>query len=389
MVNNLNHMDCPLRVAFNGVPLLSPLTGIGQYSKSLLQSLDARSDVKALKFYGKSWSDQIRTPDLSATSTSLKPLIRKFFPYAYEVNRQLQQWCFSSGLQSIKPDIYHEPNFLAYRFDGPSVITVHDLSWVRYPEMHPIGRVRAINKYFEPGLRRASRIITDSVFVKQELIEVFGIRPEIIHPVLLGVDGLFVPRAPSETVSVLKELSLSHGQYLLTVGTLEPRKNLQLALKAYASLPSILRERFPLVLVGMKGWHTADLERRLAPMVASGQVRQLGYLSREDLAVVMAGATGMVYPSVYEGFGLPPLESMSCGVPVIASNASSIPEVVGDTAILIDPADVTGLAQCMIRFMEDEELRANLASKALARSKTFTWARCADETVAVYRAAKA
>lgn len=388
-VEGVNLVDRPLRVAFNGVPLLSPLTGIGQYSKSLLLSLDARTDVNTFKFYGMSWSDEIRTPSLSAASKNLKPLIRKYVPYAYDVNRQLQQWCFSSELRQIPPDVYHEPNFLAYKFDGPSVITVHDLSWIRYPEMHPIERVRAINKNFESGLRRASRIITDSVFVKQELIEVFGIRSEIIQPVALGVDNLFVPRAPTETASVLNELSLSHGQYLLAVGTLEPRKNLELTLKAYASLSSRLRLRFPLVLVGMKGWHTADLEKRLAPMVANGQVRQLGYLSRENLAVVMSGATAMLYPSVYEGFGLPPLESMSCGVPVVASNASSIPEVVGDTGLLIDPADVFELAQCMIRLMEDEVLRSNLASKALERSKAFSWARCADETVAVYRAARA
>jgi alpha-1,3-rhamnosyl/mannosyltransferase len=301
----------------------------------------------------------------------------------------LQQWCFSSGLQSYKPDIYHEPNFLAFQFDGPTVITVHDLSWVRYPEMHPIERVRAINKNFEPSLRRASRIITDSVFVKQELIEVFGVRPEIIHPVLLGVESLFFPRASIQTAAVLSGLSLNHGRYLLTVGTLEPRKNLELTLEAYASLPNRLRERFPLVLVGMKGWHTAGLEKMLTPLVAGGQVRQLGYLSREDLAVVVSGAIAMVYPSIYEGFGLPPLESMSCAVPVIASNASSIPEVVGETGLLIDPTDVVGLANCMIRFMEDNVLRSNLASKALARSKSFSWARCADETVSVYRAALA
>lgn len=387
MVNELNRMDRPLRLAFNGIPLLSPLTGIGQYSKNLLQSLDVRSDVKSLKFYGMSWSDQIRTPDLSLTSRSLKPLIRNAFPYAYDVNRQLQQWCFSSGLRYIKPDVYHEPNFLAYRFDGPSVITVHDLSWIRYPEMHPIGRVRAINKYFEPGLRRASRIITDSAFVMHELIDVFGIRPEIIKPVLLGVDSLFVPRLPGETASLLDGLSLIHGQYLLAVGTLEPRKNLQQALNAYASLPISLRQRFPLVLVGMKGWLTQDLEKKMAPMVASGQVRLLGYLSRKDLAFVMSGATALVYPSVYEGFGLPPLESMSCGVPVIASNASSIPEVVGDTGILIDPADAAELSQSMMRLIEDDKLRVDLASKALERSKTFSWARCANETVGVYRTA--
>ena len=316
-----------------------------------------------------------------------KEVIRKFVPKAYDIGRWGQQWRFSSGVQKFKPDVYHEPNFLAYRFDGPTIITVHDLSWIRYPEMHPVERVRAMDKFFEPGLRRASRVITDSEFVKQELIQVFGIRPEIIHPVLLGADVLFVPQDAAQTQTVLQGLSLSHGHYLLAVGTLEPRKNLHVALDAYASLPAKLRERFPLVLVGMKGWKTSSLEQKLAPIVASGQVRQLGYLSREDLAKVMAGAAAMVYPSIYEGFGLPPLESMACGVPVIASNVSSIPEVVGDSGLLIDPLDAKALTHKMMQLLEDEVLRLQLAKRALERSKLFSWEKCVDQTVHIYRSA--
>jgi alpha-1,3-rhamnosyl/mannosyltransferase len=385
----VNKSDRPLRVAFNGVPLLSPLTGIGQYSKSLLQGLDARADVSALKFYATGWSDQIRDKELPVVTQRWKSVVRKLIPNAYSIARYMQQSRFTEGLTNFKPDLYHEPNFLAYRFDGPSVITVHDLSWIRYPEMHPVERVRAMDKFFEPGLRRASRVITDSQFVKQELIEVFGIRPEIIHPVLLGADDLFQPQDAAQTQPVLQGLSLTHGRYLLAVGTLEPRKNLQVALEAFASLPASLRERFPLVLVGMKGWKTSALEQKLAPMVASGQVRQLGYLSRQDLATVMAGATAMVYPSVYEGFGLPPLESMACGVPVIASNVSSIPEVVGDCGLLIDPADAQALALKMAQLLEDEVLRSQLADRALARSQLFSWAKCTDQTVDVYKAAVA
>lgn len=386
----MNKSDRPLRVAFNGAPLLSPLTGIGQYSKSLLQGLDMRADVSTLKFYGLGWSEEIRKPGLpGVASIRWKEIARKLVPNAYDIIRWGKQWRFSSGIQKFKPDIYHEPNFLAHRFDGPSVITVHDLSWIRYPETHPVARVRAMDKFFEPGLRRASRVITDSEFVKQELIELFGIRPEIIHPVLLGADGLFAPLDAVQTQTVLQGLSLTHGHYLLAVGTLEPRKNLQVALEAYASLPTKLRERFPLVLVGMKGWKTSNLEQKLAPMVASGQVRQLGYLSREDLATVMAGATAMVYPSIYEGFGLPLLESMACGVPVIASNVSSIPEVVGDGGLLLDPFDAQALAQKMVQLLENDVFRSQLADRALARSRLFSWTKCTDQTIDVYKAAVA
>jgi glycosyltransferase involved in cell wall biosynthesis len=135
----------------------------------------------------------------------------------------------------------------------------------------------------------------------------------------------------------------------------------------------------------MKGWHTSKLEQQIAPLVTSGEVRLLGYLPRDDLATVIAGATTLVYPSIYEGFGLPPLEAMACGVPVITSNVSSIPEVVGDTGLTLDPQDVDGFAQAMQLIVTAPELRANMATKALARSRQFSWASCVSETVDAYK----
>jgi alpha-1,3-rhamnosyl/mannosyltransferase len=178
-----------------------------------------------------------------------------------------------------------------------------------------------------------------------------------------------------------------HGEYLLAVGTLEPRKNLSAALHAYRSLPASLRARYPLVIVGMLGWKTSALEQSLAPLVQAGEVRQLGYLPREELAVVTAGAMAMVYPSLYEGFGLPPLEAMACGVPAITSNTSSLPEVVGDSALTMAPHDVDLLASHMRDMLTQPELRQQLSERALARSRTFSWARCVDETLDAYRLA--
>ncbi|UUZ66964.1 glycosyltransferase family 4 protein [Polaromonas sp. P2-4] len=137
----------------------------------------------------------------------------------------------------------------------------------------------------------------------------------------------------------------------------------------------------------MKGWHTSALEQQMAPLISAGEIRQLGYVSREDLAIVIAGAQALVYPSVYEGFGLPPLEAMASGVPVIASNVSSIPEVVGDTGVLIDPQDVDGLAGAMEQVLSAPDMRQTMAQWALARSKEFTWAKCVSQTVDAYRAA--
>lgn len=373
-----------MQVAFNATALLSPLTGIGQYAHHLALGLQQIPEIDVNFFYGTGWSRDVRGKPLPNVTT-IKTLVRRFLPNSYAVSRAFQQNRFSEFTRKTPHDVYHEPNFLAYRFDGPSIITVHDLSWIRYPEMHPIARVRAMDKYFKPGLDRASLILTDSEFVKRELIDVFNVKPERIRPVLLGVEALFHPRSADETRSVLDANGLLHGQYLLAVGTLEPRKNLGVALQAFMRLNPQLRKRFPLVLVGMKGWHTSALEQQIAPLVAAGEIRQLGYLAREDLAKVIAGATTLIYPSIYEGFGLPPLEAMACGVPVITSNVSSIPEVVGDTGVMIAPDDVDGLVEAMKTMLTAPELRADMARKALVRSAQFTWANCVTQTVDAYR----
>ena len=378
-----------LKIGFNAFALLSPLTGIGQYAKHLLECMDTMPELDVHKFYAKGWSHEIRQNPMPLMASRWKSLASKLIPNSYDWSRRLQQYYFTAGVKAFKPQVYHEPNFLAFEFDGPTVITVHDLSWIRYPEMHLERRVRVMNKYFEPGLRRASLILTDSHFVKQEIIDLFGIRPEIIRPVHLGVEPLFTPLHAAQTFTTLTGLDLQHGQYLLAVGTLEPRKNLGMALRAFMALPAAIRKRHPLVLVGMKGWNTSELERQLGPLIQAGEVRQLGYLPRKDLVNVIAGATALVYPSVYEGFGLPPLEAMACGVPVIASDVSSIPEVVGSAGILFNPQDQTQLMQAMLTVTQAPEIRDALAAQALVRSRTFSWKRCALETVDVYRAAVA
>jgi len=373
-----------MRIAFNATALLSPLTGIGQYSRHLAMGLAAREDVDAEFFYGAFWSKEVRSAPLPAAA-SLFPWIRSKVPFSYALRRVVQKQRFESHTRRERFDIYHEPNILPLPFDGLTVVTVHDLSWIRFPQMHPPERVRAMDKYFEPGLRRASLILTDSAFVKRELMDVFGVRPELIVPVPLGVESLFRPQSAEETLPVLSRHSLVHGQYLLAVGTLEPRKNLQVALQAFMQLPPAIRKHYPLVLVGMTGWHTSALEAQMAPMIRAGEVRQLGYLSREDLATVIAGALTLIYPSIYEGFGLPPLEAMACGVPVIASDVSSLPEVVGDTGVLINPHDAEAVAQAIQLLVNDPAIRGKLSSKALDRSKEFTWDRCVTQTVGAYQ----
>jgi alpha-1,3-rhamnosyl/mannosyltransferase len=178
---------------------------------------------------------------------------------------------------------------------------------------------------------------------------------------------------------------LQAGQYILSVGTLEPRKNLTTAIKAYARLPETIRQDMPFVIAGMKGWRTDGLDKEVAALIEKGQIRRLGYVPDEALPALYSGARAFVYPSLYEGFGLPPLEAMACGTPVIVSNRSSLPEVVGDAGLKVEALDVDGLAGAMNQVIEDDVLRASLRQRGMERAKGFSWRRCAEETLAVYR----
>jgi alpha-1,3-rhamnosyl/mannosyltransferase len=379
----------PMRLAFNATALLSPLTGIGQYGFHLAGELLKMPELDIDFFYGTTWDKRRLTSIPSGAGKVMmpwmKPWIKQRIPFYPQIGRLYRQHQFTQQVKAAKFDVHHEPNYLPLRMDAPTVITAHDLSWIRYPEMHPAQRVAIMNRYFEKALYQASAVITDAEFVKQEIVDVFGIAPEKITAIPLGVESMFRPLSSDETRAVLSSHGLEHGRYFLTVGTLEPRKNLSLAIRAYSALPESIRKLYPLVVIGMKGWHSAEIEKLIAPLERSGYLRLLGYVSREDLATIMAGATTLIYPSIYEGFGLPPLEAMACGVPVICSNVSSLPEVVGDAGILIDPSDETGLRQKLLMLIEDPGQRDAFAVRSREQASSFTWEKCAQQTVNVYR----
>ena len=221
-----------MRVAFNSIALLSPMTGIGQYSAQIAKGLVDHPEISAEFFYGRRWGDSIYPPVLKDRPGPLRALLRRL-PLTYDMTHLVRSFAFSRRARAAKFDLYHESNFLAFPFDGPLVLTVHDLSWIRHPETHPLARVRAMNRYFEPSLRRASTVLTISEFGKRELIDVFSMDPARIRPITLGFGPEFHPRTSAQTLPVLQRLGLTHGQYFLAVGTLEPRKNLLLTLRSY------------------------------------------------------------------------------------------------------------------------------------------------------------
>jgi glycosyltransferase involved in cell wall biosynthesis len=235
---------------------------------------------------------------------------------------------------------------------------------------------------------RAAAIIVDSKFVRQEVMANLGVAPERVHAIHLGVSREFRPRGEPETCAALQALDLAHGGYVLSVGTIEPRKNVGHVLAAYARLPEPLRERYPLVVAGARGWRAADLESELHALAAAGRIRFLGNVPDADLPVLYSGAAAFVFASKYEGFGLPPLEAMASGVPVLVSERASLPEVVGDAALLIDPEHPEATARRLVALLEDSDARSLLARRGIERAARFTWEACARATLEVYRSVR-
>jgi alpha-1,3-rhamnosyl/mannosyltransferase len=297
----------------------------------------------------------------------------------------LRGYLFYRQACAYKHSIYHEPGYILMPFEGNAVTTVHDLSHLRFPQHHPKERVIHLEKNLQRTVQTAKGIITVSLFTKRELVELMGVDAARVTAIPLGVDESFRPRTKQELQPVLRGYRLVVGEYLLSVGTLEPRKNIGSLLDAYLKLDNKLRQRFPLVLVGAIGWKSGALVERIADLERRGQVRRLDYVPACDLPFLYAGAQSFVYPSIYEGFGLPPLEAMASGVPTLVSECASLPEVVGDAGLYAEPGDTDALSRRLERLLSDDAWRDRAREMSLERAKLFSWEDCVDKTVAVYR----
>ncbi|WP_202946137.1 glycosyltransferase family 4 protein [Collimonas fungivorans] len=374
-----------LNIALNSKILLAPRTGIGNYVAELAQALQQTPDIGMQYFNGLRWQDELVSepmPDYSRWAGMAKRL-----PGAYVFRRMLEQRHFNQGARTLRPDVYHEPSLWPLNFNGPTVMTVHDLTHVHFPQTQPKDRLREIERRLPSALARVSRILVDSAFIGQEIKKHFGVPEQKVVVAPLASSAVFQPRVEQQLSVRLNNLGLAYRGFILSVGTLEPRKNLLLTLKAHARLPAPLRERFPLLVVGMPGWQAQELDGALAQAVSVGHVRLAGYLDQADLACVTAAAKIMVFPSLYEGFGLPVLEAMASGTPVIASDCASLPEVAGAAAAYVDPQDEDGLTEQMRRLLEDDKAWMGQRIAGLERSVQFSWRKCAAITADVYRQA--
>jgi glycosyltransferase involved in cell wall biosynthesis len=283
------------------------------------------------------------------------------------------------------PDVLFVPaHVLPLIHPRASVVTVHDLGYLYYPEAHKEGDRRYLDWSTRWNAHQAAAVLADSGATKADLVRAYGARPDKIHVVHLGRDERIARVTnPLRLAEIRAKYDLSQ-RYFLYLGTLQPRKNLERVVQAFEAIcgrPELAGAQ--LVLAGRKGWLYDSLFARVEAAGLGERVIFPGYIPDEDVPALLSAATAFVFPSLYEGFGIPVLEAGGCGVPVITSNTSSLPEVAGDAALLVDPHDVDAIAEAMYRVVTDPDLAAELTRRGHENVKRFSWERCARETLAV------
>jgi glycosyltransferase involved in cell wall biosynthesis len=282
-------------------------------------------------------------------------------------------------------DVFHSVNgaVLPQRH-GRRVVTVQDLTCLHFPQFHPWTRRTLFRLSIQRAARLADAIIVPSSATERDLAARFRAAAKKIRVVPLAPRGHFVPLGPSETLPVISRYGLSDRAYLLFVGNIEPRKNLLALIDAYGRLRKRVRSAPCLALAGGEGWKNQSIHQAATVSPFASDIRFLGRVPDEELPALMNGAIAFVYPSLYEGFGLPPLEAMACGTPVITSSRSSLPEVVGDAALLVDPENRAELADAMARLVDEQTLREDLRERGVKQAQRFSWEETARLTVQVY-----
>jgi glycosyltransferase involved in cell wall biosynthesis len=396
-------IDERMDVILGAEALLAPLTGIGNYTAELLRGLRAEPRIRSVRcFANYQWlDDPLAPPDAVPAPLPTAPAgpsawakrgvlgvarrAVRIVPGARTLLQRQRDRLQASMLNRSGASLYHEPNFVLRPFDGPSIATIHDLSVYLHPQYHPPERVEFMTRHLPDTFARASRLVTVSETVRQELIAQLGIAPERVVAIHNGVGPDYHPRDAATLAPALARLGLVTGGYLLAVGTLEPRKNFEGLLDAFAALPAALQRQYPLAVAGGQGWHNERLVERLDGLAAQGLVRRLGYVSTEALPTLYAGARAFAFPSFYEGFGLPVLEAAASGIPVLSSAASAMAEVLGAEGVLVDPRDPAALREGLRQILEDDALQDHARQAAPGFGTRFSWHRCVEQTVALYR----
>ncbi len=347
--------------------------GIGTYIRNLASCFDRQEQDRFTYFAAPQDAEIIRRTHRGKTIVNLsgKYSLGELISVSFQANR--------AGIS-----LFHAPHYtLPFGLSMRRVVTIHDVIHLRFPEyFSPVQRAYA-RVMIGHACRAADAVIVDSAFAGKELLRYIPCPPGKVHVIPLGVSGDFAPSLDNASADDFRRKHNINGRFLLYVGSLKPHKNVSALIRSISALRG--RTHVQVVCVGERLEENAPLHSLCISAGVGDRVRSLGWLAEPDLIAAYRAASALVMPSLYEGFGFPVLEAMACGTPVIASNAASIPEVIGDAGILLDPTAQGDLAAAMVSVLDDSSLRDSLREKGLRRAKLFTWNRCAERTLNLYR----
>lgn len=313
---------------------------------------------------------------------------RQRAPWLFRQGARLAKGVYSHQLQAaFSPanfDLYHEPNYFPVPSELPTIVTIHDLSAILHPQWHPAERVRMHEDLFDRLIPSTTHFLTVSEHVKTQMCHHLGIREDRIHVSYNGARKNLKPLAPPQLSAGLERLGLKPG-YFLHVGTIEPRKNLALLMRAWENLPRAIRDRHPLVLAGAVGWKEREETELIDKLKDKGLVH-LGYVPEGDLAALYGGAIALAFPSHDEGFGMPVVEMLSCGGAVVAAPAGAVEEIAGPGVHLIRSGEISDWTRALHRVATDNDFLAGLKRFARETAAPYTWEACARQTMQAYRA---
>jgi glycosyltransferase involved in cell wall biosynthesis len=380
----------PLRIGLDYTPAVRQRAGIGRYTCGLVQALaalDRQNEYVLLEAGGRGQgSGEAESGEAFTFPPNFRHRPLPLSERALAVLWHRLRLPLPVDLLTGEVDLFHSLDFLLPPLrHGRAILTVHDLSFRRRPECADAALVAYLNRAVPPSIQRANLVLADSLSTKADLVELLGVPAEKIDVLYPGVGDIYQPVRDQKTLAAVRQKYNLPDNFVLFVGTIEPRKNLVTLLKAWAQIgnrQSAIGNK--LVIAGGKGWLYKDTFATVERLGLSGDVIFLGYVPEPDLPALYSLARLFVFPSLYEGFGLPPMEAMACGTPVVCAHTSSLPEVAGDAALLVDPLDTDGLAAAMQQALSDEGLRARLVERGFRQAAHFTWRAAAQQLLAIY-----
>jgi len=374
-----------LRIGIDCTAAIHQQAGIGRYTRGLVEALaklGGKHEYVLFVAGGKSPSADFSVKVSNNLRIRRVPLSERFLTIMW--HRLRLPLPVDMFIGSV--DVFHSPDYVLPPLRrGRKVVTIHDLSFIRYPEGAEPSLRQYLMQAVPDAVRRADLVLADSENTRQDIIELLGVVPGKVEVLYPGVDGRFSPLEDEELLGRVRELYDLSFPFFLSLGTLEPRKNLIFLLDAYAALRAAGEVSHKLVIAGERGWLYEGIFRRVKELSLEREVIFLGFVADENLPALYSLAEVFVFPSLYEGFGLPPLEAMACGTPVITSRSSSLPEVVGEAGLMVSSEDSDGLTQAMRRVLDDRALREDLARKGVRQARKFTWQASARKLLTIYQ----